>query len=137
MPIRPENKARYPDNWKELRAQVLVRAEDICECRGQCGNNHYEDPALHYLDFPEERCLAANHQTHPITGSEVVLTVAHLDHRPENNNLNNLMAMCQRCHNKYDSPNSIRNRRANQKHASCQELLPFAGKKDDSYGEYS
>ena len=32
----------------------------------------------------------------------VVLTVAHLDHIPENCDDDNLKAMCQRCHNNYD-----------------------------------
>ena len=33
----------------------------------------------------------------------MVLTVAHLDHTPENNALTNLKAMCQRCHLRLDS----------------------------------
>jgi 5-methylcytosine-specific restriction endonuclease McrA len=33
-----------------------------------------------------------------------VLTVAHLDHQPENNSPENLRAMCQRCHNRMDAP---------------------------------
>jgi hypothetical protein len=41
---------------------------------------------------------------HPITDSIVVLTVAHLDHTPENCADDNLKAMCQRCHNRYDMP---------------------------------
>jgi 5-methylcytosine-specific restriction endonuclease McrA len=41
---------------------------------------------------------------HPVTGSWVVLTVAHLDHQPENVDPNNLRAWCQRCHNTYDLP---------------------------------
>ncbi len=34
----------------------------------------------------------------------VVLTVAHLDHHPENCARGNLRAWCQRCHNTYDAP---------------------------------
>lgn len=41
---------------------------------------------------------------HPETGSKVVLTVAHLDHQPENCADDNLRAWCQRCHNVYDAP---------------------------------
>ena len=33
----------------------------------------------------------------------IVLTVAHLDHRPENCESDNLRAWCQRCHNRYDA----------------------------------
>ena len=34
MPIRPENKARYPRDWKQIRAAILERAGHRCE---QCG----------------------------------------------------------------------------------------------------
>jgi 5-methylcytosine-specific restriction endonuclease McrA len=35
----------------------------------------------------------------------VVLTVAHLDHQPENcADPENMKALCQRCHNRYDAP---------------------------------
>lgn len=33
----------------------------------------------------------------------IVLTVAHLDHTPENCSPDNLRALCQRCHNRYDA----------------------------------
>jgi 5-methylcytosine-specific restriction endonuclease McrA len=42
-------------------------------------------------------------QAHPITGSRVILTVAHFDHQPENVVPANLAALCQRCHNRYDA----------------------------------
>ena len=35
--------------------------------------------------------------------ARIVLTVAHLDHTPENCSLDNLRALCQRCHNRYDA----------------------------------
>lgn len=81
MPIRPENKSRYPKNWKEISEQIrFVRANNRCEV-----------------------CDAENYKPHPITGSKVILTVAHLDHKPENCSEENLKAMCQRCHLRYDS----------------------------------
>ena len=81
MPIRPENKDRYPKDWKQIRERILERANHKCE---QCG--------------------AENHKPHPETGSKVVLTIAHLDHTPENCNDENLKAWCQKCHNSYDAP---------------------------------
>lgn len=98
MPIRPENLDRYPKFWPWIRAQVLDRAGHRCE----------GSP-----DFPF--CRAENHQPHPDTGSRVVLTVAHLDHVPENCDgmgpldvalpvaQSNLRAWCQRCHLNYDA----------------------------------
>ena len=87
MPIRPENLDRYPPKpeRERIRAAILLRAGNRCE-----GSPAYPD------------CRAVNRVPHSVTGSEVVLTIAHLDHQPENNDPANLRAMCQRCHNKYD-----------------------------------
>lgn len=87
MPISPENRARYPKNWKEIRARILERAGDRCE-----GSPAYPD------------CRAPNFSE--IRGLDrrlVVLTVAHLDHTPENCDPANLRAWCQRCHLTYDA----------------------------------
>lgn len=95
MPIRPENRARYPKDWKALSARIrFVRAVGRCECKGECGLDH----SRHICG----RCPAIHGKLHPDTGSKVVLTVAHLDHIPENCGGDNLKAMCQRCHNRYD-----------------------------------
>ncbi|KKK85807.1 hypothetical protein LCGC14_2769540, partial [marine sediment metagenome] len=37
MPIRFENKNRYPDNWSEIRKRILERAGNKCEL---CGAGH-------------------------------------------------------------------------------------------------
>lgn len=94
MPIRPENKARYPKDWK-LRSRFVrfYRAKNRCEW---CGCDNYEP--------------------HPITGSKVVLTVAHVfDDRPEASNLLNLAALCQRCHNRHDAKARQRRRKERSK----------------------
>lgn len=85
MPIKPENKARYPKDWKQIADSIRLRADNKCEGSPM---------------FPE--CKAENGKPHPVTGSKVVLTVAHLDHTPENCHPDNLKAMCQRCHLNYD-----------------------------------
>lgn len=105
MPIRPENRDRYPTNWPEIsRAIKEDRAQGRCECRGECGR-----PYLH-LDR-DERCR--NHHGQPAydTGSRVVLTTAHLDHTPENCDPTNLKAMCQGCHLHYDREHHAQTRR--------------------------
>lgn len=85
MPIRPENRARYPKDWKQIVEQVRERSGDACE----------GSPA-----FPD--CRAPNGQPHPVTGSRVVLTTGHLDHTPETRDLAKLRHWCQRCHLVYD-----------------------------------
>ena len=100
MPIRPENMRRYPGGsihspeWKAIRESILERAGGFCE---------------------HNNCLRRNGDLcRREDGSEyrVVLTVAHLDHKPENNDPANLRAMCQRCHNAYDAPHRQANARA-------------------------
>ena len=94
MPIRPENRNRYPPSWREISQSIrFERAKGRCECEGECGEAHIY-----------ERCDAEHGREHPVTRATVVLTVAHLDHTPENNEPTNLRAMCQRCHNRYDAP---------------------------------
>jgi hypothetical protein len=90
VPIRPENRHRYPADWK-LRSRFIrfYRARNRCEW-----------------------CGAENGKPHPITGSKVVLTVAHVyDDRPEACQLDNLAALCQRCHNRHDMPARASRRR--------------------------
>ena len=85
--MRPENAKRYPPDWK-LRSRFVrfVRARNRCEW-----------------------CGARNYEPHPITGSKVVLTTAHVyDKRPEAASLLNLAALCQRCHLNHDRKPSAR-----------------------------
>lgn len=49
------------------------------------------------------------------TGAKVVLTVAHLDHTPENCADENLKDMCQACHLAYDHEHHQRNARATRR----------------------
>lgn len=86
MPIKPENRKRYPANWREVRDRIIERAKNACEGSPK---------------FPN--CRAPNAKAHPDTGSIVVLTVGHLDHTPENCDEANLRAWCQRCHLNYDA----------------------------------
>jgi hypothetical protein len=107
VPIRPENRARYPKNWKAISSSIRDRAGQRCE-----GTPMYPD------------CRAENGQPHPVTGSRVVLTVAHLDHMPENCDPANLRALCQRCHLTYDAKHHARTSYATRK-AAAQTLELF------------
>ena len=111
MPIRPENVERYPKNWlTEIRPSILERARHRCE---NCGVPNY---AFGYRDSAGNwnRCARDNELVSIPLLSEsavrelgfkpfkVVLTVAHLDHTPENCDPENLRAWCQYCHLRYD-----------------------------------
>ena len=106
MPIKPENKSRYPKNWKEIRERILKRANNRCEF---CGvENH-------------------TYRHNPKTGKDayIVLTIAHLDHTPENCSDDNLKALCQRCHNQYDAEHRKQTRKGNSADGA-----PFGIKED-------
>ncbi len=96
MPIKPENAARYPKDWKAISAKIRARAGGQCECEGECG--------LHRTHPGPRRCIERHSEPARWAKGRVVLTVAHLDHQPENCDDANLKAMCQRCHLRYDVP---------------------------------
>jgi hypothetical protein len=79
----PIDYKHYPPNWHAISRRIrFERAANRCEW-----------------------CGAANHQPHPVTGSMVVLTVAHWpDDEPMNCADENLHALCQLCHNRLDAP---------------------------------
>lgn len=110
MPIRAENRARYPKDWKAISLRIREHAGWQCE-----GSPAYPD------------CRAANGEPHPVTASRVVLTVAHLDHTPENVSDDNLKAMCQRCHLTYDAKHHAANaaRTARSKRAAADLFAPI------------
>lgn len=117
MPIRPENRGRYPAEWPEISKRIRFgRADGRCECEGECGVDHARELSrIHGFFVRHSRCFERHGEPHAITGSIVVLTVAHLDHTPENCDEDNLRAMCQRCHLALDRPRHIANARENRR----------------------
>jgi 5-methylcytosine-specific restriction endonuclease McrA len=115
MPIKPENAKRYPANWKHIRFQVLQRAGLRCE---NCGvHNHdigWRDDGgnFHIVVRGTDAEGSAKDYAGHATGRrvfQIVLTVAHLDHVPENCDLDNLRAWCQKCHLTYDAKHHAQN----------------------------
>ena len=96
----PIDYKKYPENWHEFSRFIrFERADNRCE-----------------------KCFAENHQPHPITGSKVILTVAHLDAigdicqcerelKMKCAVRGHVAALCQRCHLIYDKERHKFNRR--------------------------
>lgn len=118
MPVRPENRARYPKDWR-LRSRFVrfVRARGRCEWCGVPHGyrvwRHPDNPRAWYAtreEYPGFVRVAWTCDGAPVTrpsnfigGSLVVLTTAHVfDDRPEACSLLNLAALCQKCHNGHD-----------------------------------
>jgi hypothetical protein len=119
-PIRPENRDRYPADWTtRIRPAILERATVStcagalarCECTGECGRAHE-----HIHDG--SRCPNVN-GWRALDGNTavVVLTIAHLDHTPEHCEPENLRAMCQGCHLRYDADHHAETRAQTQRAA--------------------
>lgn len=83
----PFDRSKYPANWNQIRARILRRDENRCKW-----------------------CGAENYEPHPVTGSRVVLTTAHIDHDPANCEDWNLAALCQRCHLHHDQVQHLHSR---------------------------
>ncbi|HYE20113.1 MAG TPA: hypothetical protein VEA69_16820 [Tepidisphaeraceae bacterium] len=114
MPIRPENKARYPKDWKAIRARILARAGDRCEW---CGVANYamgtRDKSGKFHEMGAMEAESAHLDGEKVV--RIVLTIAHVhDPAPENCADDNLAALCQRCHNRHDAPERLRGRRERQ-----------------------
>ena len=77
----PMQKELYPDNWKEIAFRIKDSTGWKCQgCGKQCRK-------------PGE----------PFDTHRNTLTVAHLNHRPEDIRLENLKALCAPCHLRYDA----------------------------------
>lgn len=98
MPINRD--AGYPADWTLISAWIRVEvAGGRCMCPDGCGSKR------HPVGWG--RCDMRNGALLPGGGrggrpARVVLTVAHLDHNPANNDLSNLRALCQACHLHHD-----------------------------------
>jgi len=106
VPIRPENRERYPADWPQISRAAKERAWWQCECLGECGRGTHTGRCPNRQGWPAHG-----------TGSMVVLTTAHLDHTPENCDPQNLRAMCQGCHLHYDRDHHRQTRMATREAA--------------------
>ena len=101
MPIKKENRGRYPANWKAISLAKKEAAGWRCECDGRCGRGTHEG-----------RCTNEHGKPAYGTGSKVILTTAHLNHTPEDISDENLKAFCNGCHLHYDKEHHAETRRA-------------------------
>lgn len=102
----PWRRSDYPVDWDAIRARLLTRAGHRCE----------GSPA-----YPE--CRAANYEPHPVTGSKVVLTTAHLNHDVSDNRDSNLSCLCQRCHLTHDAKHHATNARRTREARAGQKTM--------------
>lgn len=121
MPIDYKN---YPSNWKtEIRPSILKRDCNKCKfCglvnglsiyRDKDGNPYEIEMTFDAMDefgydYFENELSNCAEIYNPI---KIVLTIAHLDYDRENNDYENLAALCQRCHLNHDRKHNIEKRK--------------------------
>jgi len=128
MPIRPENLARYGADWPAFSRDLRARFP-VCQwCGKPNGARVYatrsgswalasDDPSavilgphvLRWWSVTGAPCPPPAGWEH-VRALRVVLTVAHLNHAPEDRSPENLRVLCQRCHNRHDAQHRARNR---------------------------
>lgn len=95
----PMDRKRYPKDWRRIAARVKEEADWKCEiCGKQCRR-------------PGE----------PLDTHRRTLTVAHLNHTPEDCSRANLKAMCAPCHLRYDAAHHAETRRMKSNHGRRKE----------------
>ena len=115
----PIDYRKYAKNWKtEIRPAILLRAGHCCEF---CGVKNYlvgyRDKKGFFYDiqfimdeldnngrdlFEDKLKNCYDKKGFPNAPIRIVLTIAHLDQNIENNDYQNLRALCQRCHLGHD-----------------------------------
>ena len=111
MPIKKENLARYPKDWKQVRERIRQRAGNKCELcgvpngaviyRDDAGDWHRAAPDGARTNEPTLSFSAVARLGFKVV--TIVCTVAHLDHIPEHCTDDNLRFWCQRDHLAYDA----------------------------------
>lgn len=102
---------KYHPNWKQISQSIVRdRAKNHCEL---CLIKNASHVARSGDGLDWFYCTAQDKERYSIYNYRVVkivLTVHHIDYDIKNNKPYNLLALCQRCHNKLDMPLRIRNR---------------------------
>lgn len=127
MPIRPENRARYPADWPKISLAAKQRAGWRCV---ECGVRHlswgYREADGTFVELPQRPLREAGHRKPPfrlrcddgrvLDVIEIVLTTAHHpDPDPANCAPENLKVWCQLHHNRADAAMRLANRLARER----------------------
>ncbi|GAB3956673.1 hypothetical protein GCM10028805_47270 [Spirosoma harenae] len=131
----PIDYSKYHPAWKKISRFVRrLKARNRCEHCGVknyavgywekgiwqplCGNAEADNLGAGYGTYKEARKYADEYNEHIASQDSsiprlvvIVLTVAHLDHDINNNELDNLAALCQRDHLNHDRRDNAKRRR--------------------------
>lgn len=96
----PMDRSRYPENWEEISLSVKQQANWICQhCKRPC-----KRPDERWDEFLGRIVQLTQWAIDTDKLVRFVLTTAHLDQDPNNNDPSNLAALCSVCHLAHDRP---------------------------------
>lgn len=98
------NRKKYSEEWTDTIRPAILKRDDY-KCK-HCGIKHRQyvlvDSRKNYTLISKEE-----HDEYKPYGANVYrifLQIAHIDNCPDNNNFDNLLALCPKCHLKMDEP---------------------------------
>lgn len=117
----PMKRHLYPKNWRTIATIIKYLAKWKCQqCDRPCLRPNQDwftfcSDLLHEGSTWYEETF--ENIQNPTTGKwaiaerkgRFILTVAHLDQNPRNNQRENLKALCPTCHNRHDAPHRAKN----------------------------
>jgi hypothetical protein len=137
MPISKEKRALYPADWGAISTRIREAAGWKCQrCNapnrtpvargvgGDVGTYMLEDGAVFDAETGERLGAARGSEYESSHTTIIVLTVAHLDQDPRNNDDSNLRALCQRCHLAHDKAQHVASAKATRQARKAASNLP-------------
>jgi hypothetical protein len=97
--MSPFDRSKYPPDWEAISLRIKERAGWRCECAGECGSPGHSPCGIEHGTVAQSAAVGRDGRRREY---RIVLTTAHLDHVPTNCADDNLKAMCQPCHLRYD-----------------------------------
>lgn len=119
------DRSLYPDNWEQMAFEIKQAANWTCE---ECGRPCIR-PGESMVKFAQRVAdemplwLVFDPANHP---RRFLLSVAHLDHLPQNSDRANLKAWCCPCHCRYDLAQMSRKKRLKAEREGQLSMLPGA-----------
>lgn len=133
----PIDYRHYPTDWlSTIRPRILERESHCCKFCGIAdrlvgwwvagGAFYTADQASSGRIPPQDAAALLKKKKHRPEPYQLVLTVAHLDHKLIDHSDGNLAALCQRCHLNHDRASTARQRAQSRRYSRRKKQLRFA-----------
>lgn len=97
----PIDYSKYHPEWKtKIRPDILERDGNCCKFCGVKNHSiiHRYGKGMEEWHYWPEGMESEAWSLDGLKSTKIILTIAHIDHNKENNNYDNLAALCQKCH---------------------------------------